>query len=1298
MKQRIIALVCLLAILVGTFAVGATANAKQGDSYMVGYSKKDVNPWIQSAYTGPDLGIPAADVKDADGNFIDGIVPVSLSDNNTGEQQYIVSVPLSGYGNITTDRNADKMTDDNGDGILGLGDGVFTTATAVSDDWGTTVIFVTIDNINGVPQLTEKVRTLVVKALGGVINTDQIMISANHSHEAPTLNTCYSSWNTNMNPDNANRTGKVTALGVYWLYYVDRVVAACKEAYENRSEATMSKGAVDATAVTGYQMNFVRHYKATVEKQEAKVTFWTQGSWSTKSTVDAYVGDNFGATGVTSETKYSGFSGTSKRTVSTITDHATQSDDTMYLLKFDRAESAGNDIVLVNWKAHASNNGHSYFKNLSSDYINALRYRLENNTDFGGDQNYCVGFWMGASGNYNNSSRIASEYTYNPYGTQAGWPTIVLNDKGEGNDVKVPLETNATGFFADYYAGILNSAGTGNGYADEFYRSALYGYILGKIALAGLESEMVNTDHGAIRNIQNNYAAATRSYTDAEIAAADEWQAKYKSGEITEAKKNSMYTASNGTVINSYYHAYSILNRSSAKTVTLELNVIVLGSNVALVTGTGELFDNYDINGSTDPLDNDWLELINCVEGSDFGTPFVLSYSNNSTGYAPNVLAYDFYTDATATVAVGTAMGSYEANTTTLARGTGEAVIQEYKKMLTSAYSDYLEYECPECGAVALWRPLGAEQANYTPGQGHYYLTTDLNGTGMAGQKSLGYSDGSLAIDVCIDLNGYTFSSESRCFIIYNKCKLSIFDMRDNVPGKNSGSTGMMVGHSFSNNPGGGAFSVNGGATVNLYGGTLKFVKVDNPSWYGTGTGGTFSLAGTLNVYGGRIEGGDMVKSTYGDSYYGLGGAVYLNSGGTLNMTGGTITSGSVPEGGLGPCVYMVNKTTSRINLSGDASIEDVYYRYNSGSALKITGTYTGSLGLTFHPDIALKDNLDIGNAATGADISRATITLTDTTEDWSVGISRTNLVLKRNASTPKAVIVVKDEVMEYSSLADAVKAYSVGYIKLMGNDNSAVTLTRDAYLDLNGHNAEGAITAESATLYCFDSQTDDYTVADGVYGKLTNATGNIKGLPVESNIADDGYMKITETSGVSFHRVNLKISHMTLRQRNSDDEEGVYNPGIYYKAKDGFAADEVVAAKITKYGVAMSVTNVPDANNMETECGYSWFTKFEPGKDSNSASGTLLREVLKETNSDEINRENAESKIYGSAYVLTEDGYMFGECLIRTFREQVEIVDSMWSELTPVQKERTLEMYKSYSSVMESWDIPDILAALNAQ
>ena len=234
--------------------------------------------------------------------------------------------------------------------------------------------------------------------------------------------------------------------------------------------------------------------------------------------------------------------------------------------------------------------------------------------------------------------------------------------------------------------------------------------------------------------------------------------------------------------------------------------------------------------------------------------------------------------------------------------------------------------------------------------------------------------------------------------------------------------------------------------------------------------------------------------------------------------------------------------------------------------------------------------------------------------------------------------------------------------------DASNVTVNRDTIIDLNGHNLDG-VTVTGGTLYCMDSQTADYTVADGVYGHLTNVTGNVE--------AAEGYLQV----GDSFHAVNLDIYAMTLRASDV---------GVYYKSN--FAADEVVAEQVESFGVALSVVTAPNADNLDPYCGYSVFTGFEAGEGANATgTSTLLKGIMKAANGDNKNAKNAAMPIYGRAYIKTAEGYIFGETVGRSLQEQVEAIDPVWDDLKAGQKAPLLSMLEGFGTAMDSWNIPNI-------
>lgn len=237
------------------------------------------------------------------------------------------------------------------------------------------------------------------------------------------------------------------------------------------------------------------------------------------------------------------------------------------------------------------------------------------------------------------------------------------------------------------------------------------------------------------------------------------------------------------------------------------------------------------------------------------------------------------------------------------------------------------------------------------------------------------------------------------------------------------------------------------------------------------------------------------------------------------------------------------------------------------------------------------------------------------------------------------------------------------------------VTVDKTLTVDLNGFDMLGAVTvADGCTLYVQDSQTDDYTTLDAEgYGKIAAGNGAV--------VAADGYMAVTEEDGMSFHRVEMELTSMTLRPERA---------GLYYNGC--FRGDEVVAENVKWFGIALRIEQAPDADYLKTTDAYTWFKDFAAGADGNTATGSLLANVMDTDNTAAVNDAQAKLKICGAAYIMTVDGqYLFGEAVSRSLIQQVQAVDAMWSSLTVAQRTAYKEMYATYSSVMENWYLPNL-------
>ncbi len=287
-----------------------------------------------------------------------------------------------------------------------------------------------------------------------------------------------------------------------------------------------------------------------------------------------------------------------------------------------------------------------------------------------------------------------------------------------------------------------------------------------------------------------------------------------------------------------------------------------------------------------------------------------------------------------------------------------------------------------------------------------------------------------------------------------------------------------------------------------------------------------------------------------------------------------------------------------------------------------------------------------------------------------------------------------------YATLQLALDAISdclnVGTIQLQCDVDDEVVVEADAYVDLNGYDIK-KVTVIDGTLYVTDSQTTDFVAqTEADYGIIAAYEGDVQAFCTPEEDGAGWLMFDDNGSNASFHYVVLQITDMVLRPQNEGEE--TYNPSLYYKC--AFKGDEVVAQNVKTFGVALSVVEAPTAANLKTVCGYTVFEGFQSGENGNPEqnTGSILKNIMKESNASLVNNRNANLPIFGRAYVeLINGDYVFGECRTRTLKEQTQKALNRWtllntnSEEDNVKKAALKELVKRYPSVMQSWNLPNL-------
>ena len=247
-----------------------------------------------------------------------------------------------------------------------------------------------------------------------------------------------------------------------------------------------------------------------------------------------------------------------------------------------------------------------------------------------------------------------------------------------------------------------------------------------------------------------------------------------------------------------------------------------------------------------------------------------------------------------------------------------------------------------------------------------------------------------------------------------------------------------------------------------------------------------------------------------------------------------------------------------------------------------------------------------------------------------------------------------------------------------------ALTLSEDTCLDLNGFGI-GTLTVEKgAAVQIMDSQTDDYTVADGVYGRIGTINGAVT--------AKDGYLMLTEADGTSFHRLSLDVVRVTLRTQKA---------GIYYQSQ--FGGDEVIKRNIVAYGTALGADKLPDFAD-KTYTRFTDLTAWQVGAAGNLQNGTAVEDIMSRTNGYSTNTRNANVKLYCQSYVELPDGTrVMGDMICYSLKQVMEGAeglvgtDSVAATLSDPDKLALKNMYWDYRNVMKNWDIPNTKAIVES-
>ena len=485
-------------------------------------------------------------------------------------------------------------------------------------------------------------------------------------------------------------------------------------------------------------------------------------------------------------------------------------------------------------------------------------------------------------------------------------------------------------------------------------------------------------------------------------------------------------------------------------------------------------------------------------------------------------------------------------------------------------------------------------------------------------------------IKVCIDLNGYTITAPKAMRAFRLTTAGTELNLMDNSEAK----TGTVRGSGYVMNP--------SDTDANAHGG-LIYVHTAH-----------------LNVYDVTLTGG-MTTGERGGNIYCASGVVTLNN---AKVTNGQNIDGIAARGG-NICIF---NPEARLIIKGSES------RITGGIATRSSKAYGGNLYCGNGATVIIYDGEISGGYATS--------------DGANIELMNGQAASGKNGHTyiygGKIGGVHEDTPEDVNSF---VVYGSSSYM----ND----LFVYGGHIDSLYDNGKFNTIQIYAGTFNFDPRTinDDKTSALGVCSCVTTENGiytvfHTRGADTCGNCAGNDYSQShrftafgthtfaengLECSVCGYSRAKLEVTTVTLRP----GEAGLYFGGdIRWDATD---------SDILTCGIVLSTKNpLPVADGSDESSLYT-----------TSGTSVLLSGIMKADNTNAVNNANARETIYSRAYLQLKDGtYLYSDTVTVTLRGVVEAIDrTLWNKLTDTQRTGILQMYETYSAVMDTWNIANLKA-----
>ena len=328
--------------------------------------------------------------------------------------------------------------------------------------------------------------------------------------------------------------------------------------------------------------------------------------------------------------------------------------------------------------------------------------------------------------------------------------------------------------------------------------------------------------------------------------------------------------------------------------------------------------------------------------------------------------------------------------------------------------------------------------------------------------------------------------------------------------------------------------------------------------------------------------------------------------------------------------LYVDGNTTIYDNFAGkDSGVQrNVYMRdfANNMASVNIDTANGAALAATAKIGISLEGTSKRTQYAVTNDGTKAFAgNFVSDKEQYSiVTIDAANKVYISQAGVGASIYISAQKAIDAINAAVATDPNADKTLVLFADVKADLTSASDLFIDLDGKSIQKLTMAEGTKVTLIDSETNDYDVADGVYGKVV-IDGDFDAYYEDNTSGLKRYVVVTDEDGVSSaHRVYLGINKKVLRTANA---------GIGFKAI--FAGDQVVEEYITGYGIKVWKTEDPDGAKYADFMHY----EFENGTGNGAPNQVtaVIKNVLQKDNAE--NQARFETAFTGAPVITIGEG-----------------------------------------------------------